>query len=182
MRRQLKSETTFNNLFRNALNFLCDKIIESCGSVQKTMISHEKEKPEYLNSEECYKEVEGIVGVIVERLLQLKDILLKDRALRTLLKMLTRQNEFIPSNYLTLYELQRLNFSVSFGFIYRTEEICCFLVGMFLLIRGVVMGVCNNPLRLDPLFFRNEVVKGMLALVADAFYHLALSVLETFWK
>lgn len=56
------------------------------------MTSHSKEKPEFLASEECYKEIESIIGVIVDRLCQLKDLLLKDRTLRTLLKHLIRQN------------------------------------------------------------------------------------------
>lgn len=88
----MKSETNFNNIYNNALGFTCERIIESCQSVQKTMTSHSKEKPEFLASEECYKEIESIIGVIVDRLCQLKDLLLKDRTLRTLLKHLIRQN------------------------------------------------------------------------------------------
>jgi len=180
LRRRVKSEANFNNIYSNAMTFACDKIVESCQSVQKTMMSHPDEKPEYLVSEGCYKEIESIIGVLVERLEQLKDLLLKDRTLRTLLKQLVRQNEFLAPNYLTAYEAERLNFSADFGFIYRTEDVCCFLVGMFLLVRVVVLSICNNPLRMDVMFYKDEMAKGMLVLLADGFYHLSLSVIESF--
>lgn len=177
LRRKAKSETSFSNLYSNAKTFMCDKIIESCQSVQTTMKSHAKEAVEYLSSEDCFKEIETIIGVVVDRLVQLKDLLLKDRTLRTLLKQIVRQNEFLPPNYLTPYEIQRISFSVDFGFLYRTQDTCAFLLGMFILVRGVVLSVCGQPLNLDVVFYENAVAKGMLALLADGFYHLSLQVL-----
>ena len=51
---------------------------------------------------------------------------------------------------------------------------------MFLLVRAVVLGVCNQPLRLDVMFYKDEIANGMLALLADGFYHLAMSVIDSF--
>lgn len=110
-----------------------------------------------------------VVGVLPKA----KDILMKDKTSLNLMKLLLRQNEFIPSGYLTPYELTKVQFSPSFGFLYKTQPMKSFLLSTFLLMRCLILQTFCQPLAFNIVFEKNEVVGAMLKDLTDGFYQIS---------
>lgn len=87
----------------------------------KKMTSFQTKKLAFLTTKECYKEVLKLVMAVVTKLPEIKTLIVNDKTIFTLLTMLLSYNSFIPSGYLTKYELSKAQFSLAFGFLYKNE-------------------------------------------------------------
>lgn len=177
-KRKTKAETYFNNIYSNSMQFVGTSLHGLIGDLERKMKGFEGKPVEFLKTKECHIEIKELVTALIDKLPQVRDFMVKDKTCLTLMKLLLRKNEFIPSGYLTEYELSKVQFSLSFGFMYKTPTVQIFLLSTFLLMRCVIVYTLCQPLAFDIIFSKDQVVGGMLRLLVDAFYQICRQVVE----